>query len=178
MTSESRTFTGLSGSYALNYSYNLASALTVLGIPFKSQQVGYNYDTAGRLSGVTASGFSATSYVWPNQYTQTLTSFASNISYRAWAGRKSMTYGNTTSEQFTYNARMQPATYTLSNMNYQNTNVCCSYPTYSTMTWTYGYYDDGSVKTPGTPLRMVLIAPKYDHVGRLKARAPSRRARG
>jgi hypothetical protein len=48
-----------------------------------------------------------------------------------------MTYGNTTSEQTTYNARLQPATYTLNNMNYQNTNVCCSYPTYSTMTWSY-----------------------------------------
>ena len=53
MTSETRTFTGLSGSYALNYSYNLANALTVLAIPFRSRQVGYNYDAAGRLSGVT-----------------------------------------------------------------------------------------------------------------------------
>ena len=34
-----------------------------------------------------------------------LTSFASNLTYRAWGGRKSMTYGNTTSEQTTYNSR-------------------------------------------------------------------------
>src|SRR6185369_15039836 len=146
MTSESRTFTSYSGTYTLNYSYNLANALTTLGIPFRSQQIGYNYDTAGRLSGVTASGFSATQYIWPNQYTQNLTSFASNITYRAWDARKSMTYGNTTSEQISYDARLRPATYTLNNMNYQNTNICCSYPTYSTMTWTYGYYNDGRLK--------------------------------
>jgi YD repeat-containing protein len=178
LTSESRTFNGYSGTYALNYSYNLANALTVLAIPFKSQQVGYNYDTAGRLSGVTASGFSATHYVWPNQYTQNLTSFASNISYRAWGGRKSMTYGNTTSEQFTYNARLQPATYTLSNMNYQNTNICCSYPTYSTMTWTYGYYNDGSVKHAWDATNEWFDrAYKYDHAGRLKEASTFRRAR-
>jgi hypothetical protein len=71
LTSESREFTELSGSYALNYSYNLGNALTSLSIPFRSRQIGYNYDTAGRLSGVTASGFSATYHVWLNQYTQT-----------------------------------------------------------------------------------------------------------
>ena len=50
MTSESRTFTDLAGStFSLNYSYNLANELTVLAIPFRSRQIGYNYDTAGRL---------------------------------------------------------------------------------------------------------------------------------
>jgi hypothetical protein len=120
MTSESRAFTGLSGSYSLSYSYNLADALTLLSIPFRSQQIGYSHDTANRLSGVSASGFSTTF----NQSTQSLSSFASNIAYRAWGGRKSMTYGNTTSEQLAYNSRLQPTTYTLNNMNYQNTNVC------------------------------------------------------
>src|SRR5262249_39666503 len=79
MTSESRTFSGFSGTYALNYSYNLESALTNISIPFRSQQIGYTYDTAGRLSGVTASGFTAKYYAWPNHYTQNLTSFASGI---------------------------------------------------------------------------------------------------
>ena len=179
LTSESREFTELSGSYALNYSYNLGNALTSLSIPFRSRQIGYNYDTAGRLSGVTASGFSATYHVWPNQYTQNLTSFASNITYRAWGARKSMTYGNTTSEQITYNARLQTATYTLNNMNYQNTNVCCSYPTYSTMTWSYGYYDDGSLEHAWDATNDWFDrAYKYDHVGRLKEASTFRRARG
>jgi len=108
MTSESRTFTnGMSGTYELTYGYNVANQLTSLVIPFRSQSVGYTYDTAGRLTAVTANGFSATYYAWPNQFTQTLTNFASNITYRAWGGPKSMTYGNSTSEQTTYNARLQ-----------------------------------------------------------------------
>jgi len=179
MTSETRTFTGLTGSYPLNYSYNLANALTVLSIPFRSRQIGYNYDTAGRPSGVTASGFSATYYAWPNQYTQNLTSFASNIAYRASGARKSMTYGNSTSEQTTYNPRLQPSSYTLNNMNYQNTNVCCSYPTYSTMTWNYGYYDDGSLKHAWDSTNEWFDRSyKYDHASRLKEASTFRRARG
>ena len=64
LTSETREFTELTGSsYALNYSYNVGNALTSLAIPFRSRTIGYNYDNAGRLSGVTASGFSATHYV-------------------------------------------------------------------------------------------------------------------
>src|SRR4026209_845222 len=98
LSSESRTFIGHSGTYTLNYSYNLANAPTVLSIPFRSQQIGYNYDNAGRLSGVSGSGFTATYVVWPNIYTQSITSFASNIAYRAWGARKGMTYGNSTSE--------------------------------------------------------------------------------
>jgi YD repeat-containing protein len=179
LSSESRTFTGFSGTYALSYSYNLANALTVLSIPFRSQQIGYNYDAAGRLSGVTGSGFTATQVVWPNTYTQNVTSFASNITYRAWGGRKSMTYGNTTSEQIAYNSRLQPTTYTLNNMNYQNTNVCCSYPTYSTMTWTFDYYNDGRVKTAWDSTDDWFDrAYKYDHAGRLKEASTFRRARG
>jgi YD repeat-containing protein len=180
LTSESRTFTDLTGSaFSLNYSYNLGNALTVLAIPFRSRQIGYNYDTAGRLSGVTATGFSATYYAWPNQFTQNITTFASNIAYRAWGARKSMTYGNNTSEQTTYNAKLQPSSFTLNNMNYQNTNVCCSYPTYSTMTWNYGYYDDGSLEHAwDSSNEWFDRAYKYDHAARLKEASTFRRARG
>jgi YD repeat-containing protein len=175
MSSESRTFTGLSGSYSLSYSYNLADALAVLSIPFRSQQIGYSHDTVNRLSGVSASGFSATF----NQSTQSLSSFASNIAYRAWGGRKSMTYGNTTSEQLAYNSRLQPTTYTLNNMNYQNTNVCCTYPTYSTMTWSYGYYNDGTLEHAWDSTNEWFDrAYKYDHMGRPKEASTYRRARG
>lgn len=175
MTSESRTFTGLTGTYALNYSYNLANSLTSLAIPFRSQQIGYTYDTTNRLSGVTASGFTA--YYYP--YSQNISSFASNFTYRAWGGRKGMTYGNTTSEQVTYDSRLRPATYTLNNMNYQNTNVCCSYPTYSTMTWSYGYYADGRVEHAWDSTNDWFDrAYKYDHAGRVKEASTYRRARG
>lgn len=100
---EDRTFTGVSGTYRLSYAYNLANELTSLSIPFTSQQIGYNYDTAGRLSGVTANGFSSTYYNWPGPaQTETLTSFASGITYRAWGARKSMNYGNTVSDSVSY----------------------------------------------------------------------------
>jgi len=179
MSSESRTFIGRSGTYSLSYSYNLADALIGLSIPFRSQQIGYNYDNAGRLSGVTGSGFTATYVVWPNVYTQSVTSFASDIAYRASGARKSMTYGNTTSEQTTYNSRLQPATYTLNNMNYKNFNICCPNPTYSTMTWTFDYYNDGRVKTAWDSTNEWFDrAYKYDHVGRLKEASTYRRARG
>jgi hypothetical protein len=90
-----------------------------------------------------------------------------------------MTYGNTASEQITYNARLEPATYTLNNMNYQNTNVCCAYPTYSTMTWTYGYYNDGRVEHAWDSTNEWFDrAYKYDHAGRLKEASTFRRARG
>ena len=179
MSSESRTFIGYSGTYTLNYSYNLANALTVLSIPFRSQEIGYNYDNAGRLSSVTGSGFTARYGLWPNVNTQSITSFASNIAYRAWGARKSMTYGNTTSEQTEYNLRLQPITYTLNNMNYQNTNICCAYPTYSTMTWTFDYYNDGRVKTMWDSTNDWFDrAYKYDHAGRLKEASTYRRARG
>ncbi len=179
MSSESRTFIGRSGTYSLSYSYNLADALIGLSIPFRSQQIGYNYDNAGRLSGVTGSGFTATYVAWPNIYTQNITSLASNISYRAWGARKSMTYGNTTSEQTTYNSRLLPTTFTLSNMNYQNLNFCCPYPSYSTMMWTFDYYNDGRVKTAWDSTNEWFDrAYKYDHVGRLKEASTYRRARG
>ena len=175
LTSESRSFNGFSGTYPLNYSYNLANALAVLAIPFRSQQVGYNYDAANRLSGVSATGFTASYY----PHTQNISSFASNITYRAWGGRKRMTYGNTTSEVITYNSRLQEATYTLNNMNYQNTNVCCNYPTYNTMTWTYGYYNDGRLKHAWDSTNEWFDRGyKYDHAGRLKEASTYRRARG
>ncbi len=180
MSSESRTFTGYSGTYTFNYSYNLSNALTVLSIPFRSQQIGYNYDNAGRLSGVTGSGFSASYYnPFPTLYTQNLTTFASDITYRAWGARKSMTYGNTTSEQITHNARLLPVTYTLNNMNYQNITVCCPHPTYSTMTWSYDYYNDGSIKSAWDSTNSWFDrAYAYDYAGRLKQAFTYRRARG
>jgi len=90
-----------------------------------------------------------------------------------------MAYGNTTSEQTTYNARLQPASHTLNNMNYQNTNICCSYPTYSTMTWNYGYYNDGTLEHAwDTTNDWFDRAYKYDQASRLKEASTFRRARG
>jgi YD repeat-containing protein len=178
MISESYEFGGVTGSYALDYAYNLANEVTSLTIPFTSQQIGYTYDTARRLSSVTASGFSATYNAGQNQFTQTLTSFASNITYRAWGARKSMTYGNTVGERTGYNARMEPTSYTLNNVNYTNLSVT-PFANYSSMSWTFDYYDDGR-------LRHALDATNnwfdrayaYDHAARLTEASTYRRAEG
>jgi len=64
-------------------------------------------------------------------------------------------------------------------MNYQNTNICCTYPTYSTMTWSYGYYNDGTVEHAWDSTNEWFDrAYKYDHAGRLKEASTYRRARG
>lgn len=98
MTSETRTFTGLSGSFTLSYAYNLAGELTGVTDPF-SAQVGYNYDSTGRLSGVTGSGFAG------------ISTYASNIQYRAFDTVKSMTYGNSKTPSVGYNNRLAVSTY-------------------------------------------------------------------
>jgi YD repeat-containing protein len=97
MSSETRTFAGL-GSYTLSYSYNLANELTSITDPFGAQVV-YNHDAIGRTATVTGSGF------------LNVSSYASNIQYRAWGGQKSITYGDGGSATTTYDSRMQPASY-------------------------------------------------------------------
>src|SRR5205807_437022 len=51
MVSESRTFSGLAGSYGLTYEYNLAGELKSVTNQWNAQ-VSYSYDKAGRLSNV------------------------------------------------------------------------------------------------------------------------------
>jgi YD repeat-containing protein len=178
ITSETKTFNGLSGSYALNYSYNLAGELTSLSIPFTSQSIGYGYDNAGRLSSMSASGFNATYGLWPNTHTDPLTIFISSIAYRAWGAPKNVTYGNTVSESTDYNSRLEPTSYTLNNVDYSNyyTNPAGHY---SSMSWTYDYYDDGRVNHAyDSTWHFWDRSYSYDHVGRLTEAYTNRVARG
>jgi YD repeat-containing protein len=169
MTSETRTFTGLTGSYSLNYSsYNLANELTSLSLPTWSQTVGYNYDSAGRLNAVTASGFSTWTYNWQTgQTTYTpLANFATNLGYRAWGGIKHIDYGNGALLNQQYNQRLQP-----SNADYTQAGI--TEPT------SYDYYADGRIhhaydSTPNVFDR----AYEYDQVGRLKQAYSGAQARG
>jgi len=82
LTSETRTFSGV-GSFAIGYGYNLAGELTGVTGPsqFGSISVGYNYDAVGRLTSVTGANYAG------------VTNYANNISYRAF-GLKGMNYGN------------------------------------------------------------------------------------
>jgi YD repeat-containing protein len=175
LTSETYQFADLSGGpYTLNYGYNLGGELTSLAIPFTSQSIGYSYDSTGRLSSMSASGFQA-SYTtpWPNfqTYTQSVTSFISSIEYRAWGATKSVTYGNTVTESTSYNSRLQPTSYTIGNVNYANT--------FTSMSWTYDYYADGRVSfAHDTTSNFWDRSYSYDHAGRLAEADTNRVARG
>lgn len=120
MTSETRYFTQLNRSYELDYGYNLGGELSSVSMPLWSQQVTYNHDSTGRLSSVGGSGFT-TGYMsgnWPNWswVTQNVTSFVSSISYRAWGAVKQMNYGNGVQLGMSFNGRMQPTQYQVSNV--------------------------------------------------------------
>jgi YD repeat-containing protein len=168
MKSETRTFTGLTGSYTLTYAYNLANQLTSLSLPTWSQVVGYNYDSAGRLAAVTASGFSTWTYNWQTgQTTYTpLANFASNLNYRAWGGIKHIDYGNGAVLNQQYNQRLQ-----ISNADFTQAG--------STRTTSYDYYADGRVHHAyDSNANVYDRAYEYDHVGRLKQAYSGAQARG
>ncbi|HYX29071.1 MAG TPA: hypothetical protein VE863_10930 [Pyrinomonadaceae bacterium] len=182
MTGETKTFTGLSGSYTLNYGYNLAGELTSLSIPFTSQSIGYSYDNVGRLTSVTGNGFSAsyTTGYYPNQQTHTeqVDTFISNIAYRAWGAPKNVTYHNTVSESTTFNSRLQPTSYTLNNTNYTNSTIPGT-PNYTSMSWTFDYYDDGRLQHAWDATNHWFDrAYSYDHAARLSESTTYRRAEG
>ena len=151
LTSETRTINGVE-SYPLSYAYNHANQLTSITDPF-SAQVGYNFDTAGRVIRITGSGFGGVS---------NYTSNTSNIQYRAWGGQKNVTYGDGRSATTSYDARMRPSAYDMTGLREQ-----------------FQYYDDGRLKQmtdlddrngdigyPDTA-RHFSRARSYDHAGRL-----------
>jgi YD repeat-containing protein len=151
LSAETRTISGL-GTYPLNYTYNLAGAMTSVTDPFGAQ-IQYNFDGAGRVANVSGSGFGGVS---------AYTSSTSNIQYRAWGGQKSVTYGDGKSATTTYDARMRPLTYDILGLREQ-----------------FQYYDDGRLKQmtdlddrnqdigfPDTG-RHFSRARSYDQAGRL-----------
>ena len=94
LTSETRTFTGV-GSYTLTYGgYNRAGQLTNFTNPWGAQ-VGYSYDKAGRLTAVTGAGYAGVS------------TYASDLKYRAFGGLKEMNYGNGRNLSVTYDNRLR-----------------------------------------------------------------------
>jgi hypothetical protein len=109
--------------------------------PFGAQ-VGYTHDLAGRVTDITGSNFASVS------------SYASNMSYRAWGGLKSLTYGNSKTLAVGYDAKLKVSTYEVPGI----------------MKKAYTYYNDGRLKF--TQDQLVTNSKfdrlsKYDHVGRI-----------
>jgi RHS repeat-associated protein len=101
---EERTF-GVLGPYRLTYSYNLANELTSITGPsqFGSVQVSYDYDTNGRLHSV-GSGYGDVS------------SYASDITYRAFGAVKAMNFHDGHSLSTSYDNRMRVTSWDVANV--------------------------------------------------------------
>lgn len=158
LISENRSFTGV-GAFTLNYAYDLAGQLTSMTDPF-SAQVGYNYDLTGRLNAVTGSGFAGVS------------SYASSIQYRAWGGLKGMNYSNGHTVSLGYNARLQPASYSVP-------GVAGAQYRYTTLSG--GTDNDGRVKFVSDTTQQNSPFDRgysYDHATRLSYARTASLARG
>ncbi len=152
MTSETRTFTALGATtYTLSYGYNLSGELTSITNP-SSAQVGYNYDKLGRMTTVTGTGYAGVS------------TYAQNLSYRAFGGLKSQTFGNGLTQAVTYDNRLLVKDWTVGTV----------------LGWQYSYSDVGentgrvmfaknTASSTNGGLRDETLDRSfdYDHLGRL-----------
>ncbi|HLG15183.1 MAG TPA: Ig-like domain-containing protein, partial [Blastocatellia bacterium] len=100
LTSETRQFTGLFGSFALTYGYNIGGLVTSVTDQFGAS-VGYTYDKIGQLGAITGSGFAAVS------------TYATGIQYRASGALKHFTAGSGVNISLSYNERLQVTSYSL-----------------------------------------------------------------
>ncbi|MDX6530034.1 MAG: hypothetical protein QOH41_2324 [Blastocatellia bacterium] len=149
MSSETRTINGL-GSYTIGYGYNLAGELTSVTDPFNAQ-VGYNHDNSGRVVSITGSGFANVS------------TYASNIQYRAWGAVKHLNYGNNLTLDAGYNSRLQATSFVIPNV----------------INKSYQYNDDGSLGYSHDLIDQRFDrAYAYDHAARMTQALSGAEARG
>ena len=144
MTSETRTFTNLPGSFALSYAYNLAGELTSITNQWGAQ-VSYTYDQAGRPISVSGANYAGVS------------SYVNSLSYRAF-GLKQMSYGNGRTLSLQYDSRLRPVQWNIPGV----------------MGWHYAYHYFGEHTARVTYAQNLNDATldrsfHYDHVGRLQS---------
>jgi len=155
LTSETKAFNGVIGSFSLSYSYDLGGQLLSLFNSVNGSTVFYSYDESTRVKGVTGSGY-------PN-----VSTYASNIRYRAWSGLKSTSFGNNSALSVSYDKRLRPTQWSIPNV----------------MRWNYTY-DNFNEKTGRVTYAQNLDYPTldrsydYDHVGRLIEARTGSEARG
>lgn len=155
MIAESRRFNGLDASFQLTYGYTAAGQLKYLS-QTGATRLDYSYDTAGRLLGVTGTGFSPSTQV-----------FASDLRYLASGALKSLSYGNTTSLSLSYDQRGLPVSYSLSGVKNAAGEAVPEGGDFQ-------YYADGRLKFASDLLSRATNASindrayAYDQMGRLK----------
>ena len=152
LTSETRQFSGLSGSFQLSYEYRLGGQLKAV-TDHTGSRVEYAYDSAARLSGITGSGPGSASI------------YASNFVYRASGAIRDFDFGGMR-QYLGYNSRLQNTVNTLSNSSIS-------------VTWNYEYYADGKIRQVSDSNDNRFDRRfNYDHVGRLKEVKTGTEARG
>jgi YD repeat-containing protein len=155
LSSETRTFSALNRSYTLSYEYTLSGNLKKLTGPF-GNSISYTRDSTGQLGSVTGSSFGG------------VTEYVSAIHYRAWGAVKSATYGNDSSSTITYNNRLQPTQFRLTNNTY-GMNLLREDYTYNGdgRLLTLTDLDDTPGINPPSTLRFLTRSYEYDQAGRV-----------
>lgn len=154
LESETRTFTNV-GSFTLSYTYDLGGQLLSLTNSINNSKVFYGYDQSNRVSGVTGSNYGSVS------------TYNSNLRYRAWNGLKSKSFGNNRALSVSYDNRMRPTQWNIPNV----------------MGWNY-FYNNFNENTGRITYAQNLMdstldrSYDYDHVGRLIEARTASEARG
>jgi YD repeat-containing protein len=153
LTSETRQFTGLGGSFNLNYEYNLMGSLKAF-TDHTGSRVGYAMNAAGMLTSINGSG------------AHSVSTYASNFAYRASGAIKAFDYGNGVHQHLNSNSRLRntSVTLTLGSNNFG---------------WSFDYHADGKLQKV-TDFNNPIFdrAFSYDHVGRLQEARTGSEARG
>ncbi len=156
MQSESRQFTGLSGTYTLGYEYALSGAVKKVTDQTAGTSFTSGFDNVGRISSVSTVGYGGG-----------VTPFASQVDYRASGSVKSVAYGNNTNLGFGYNSRGFVSNFELTGVSVSSS----SGSTPLTVARAYQYYTDGGLKfaqDQGASNSIKDRAYQYDYAGRLK----------
>jgi YD repeat-containing protein len=149
MQSEARQFTGVTGSHALRYDYNLAGELKSITDPANAT-IEYGYDASGRITNITGSPYGGVSQ------------YASGFMYRAWGAIKGLTYGNNLTLSMNYDSRVNLTEFEVAGRPPQ-------YGSWTVMKTKYQYYDDGDLKYADDLLdERFDRAYGYDQTRRLK----------
>ena len=153
--SETHQVNGLSANYTLAYEYNLAGELKTFTDQNAGTSVSYGFDSTGRLTGVTGTGFG------------NVTQLSSNSKYRAWGALSHEEYGNGTQINLNYNSRLQATHYALDGVKSLGTGQTLPEGA------DFLYYNDASLKFASNFHSDTLDsgiqdrAYGYDHAGRM-----------
>jgi len=156
MPSESRQFTGLSGTYTLGYEYALSGAVKKVTDQTAGTSHTSGFDNVGRISSVSTVGYGGG-----------VTPFASQVDYRASGSVKSVAYGNNTNLSFGYNSRGLVSNFELTGVSVSSSLGSTPLP----VSGAYQYYTDGGLKfaqDQGASNSIKDRAYQYDYAGRLK----------